>query len=64
MSRHALTAIAVAVLAVVFGWILFVGLPRWSGARAPQNTDGRATTTAPAAPSTQAPGARKITATL
>jgi len=64
MARHALTAIAVAVLAVVFGWILFIGLPRWSGARPPQSTDARATPTAPAAPSTQPPGARKITATL
>jgi len=51
------------VLAVVFGWILFIGLPRWSGARPPQTTNGRATTTAPT-PSTQASGARKIAATL
>jgi spore germination protein GerM len=65
MSRHALTAIAVAVLAVVFGWILFVGLPRWSGAKPPHKTAGGPAMTAPAtAPSTQAPGARKITATL
>jgi spore germination protein GerM len=64
MSRHALAAIAVAVLAVVFGWMLFVALPRWSGARPAPSAVAPTTPTAPATASTQAPAARKITATL
>jgi spore germination protein GerM len=63
MSRHALTAISVAVLAVVFGWVLFVGLPRWSGTRPTQNAEAR-TTTPGAGPAAQPAAARKITATL
>ena len=54
--RRAAAAAAIAALTIAGGWLLFVGLPRWYGSRAPQGT------TAPVA---SAPAAeRKITATL
>ena len=55
MPRRLAAAAAVAVLAIAGGWILFVGLPRWSASRQPS-----------AAPAASAPAApeRKITATL
>jgi len=55
MSRRLAAAAAVAVLAIAGGWMLFVGLPRWSASRQPS-----------AAPAASAPAApeRKITATL
>lgn len=55
MSRRVLAAVAIAALTIAGGWLLFVGLPRWSGSRTVE------TAPAPAA----APAAeRKITATL
>lgn len=56
MSRRLAAGAAVAVLAIVAGWTLFVGLPRWYGSRQPS----------PAAPAVSAPATpeRKITATL
>jgi len=55
MSRRAAAGVAIAALAIVAGWLLFVGLPRWYGSRTRAETPG--TSTAPAAE-------RKITATL
>ena len=60
MHRRAVTTTAVVALAFVFGWILFVGLPRWYGPKPPQSD---AQSSAPAQSSSGAP-ARKITATL
>jgi spore germination protein GerM len=60
MSRRAAAAAAVVVLAIVTGWVLFIGLPRWYAARtaAPAVVNGAASGAA-------APVAvRKITATL
>ena len=55
MTRRVAVPVAVAVLAIAGAWVLFVGLPRWYGPKAPA--------AAPAAAS--APVAeRKITATL
>jgi Sporulation and spore germination len=59
MLRRALPFAAIAAVAVIAAWLLFVALPRWYG---PRST--AATNAAPAAPAS-APGAeRKITATL
>jgi spore germination protein GerM len=55
MSRRVAAAAAIAALAIAGAWLLFVGLPRWYGNRAPD-----ATAAAPPAPSAE----RKITATL
>ena len=55
MSRRAAAGVAIAALAIVAGWLLFVGLPRWYGSRTRAETPGAST--APAAE-------RKITATL
>ena len=55
MSRRLALVLGVIALAIGGGWVLFVGLPRWYGPKAP----------APLAASTAAPTAeRKITATL
>jgi spore germination protein GerM len=48
-------AAAIAALAIAGGWLLFVGLPRWYGARTPE---------AAARPAPAAVAERKITATL
>jgi spore germination protein GerM len=53
MPRRA--AAAIAALAIAGGWLLFVGLPRWYGARTPE---------AAARPAPTAAAERKITATL
>jgi spore germination protein GerM len=55
MSRRTAAGAAVAALAIAGGWMLFVGLPRWYGAR---QQSAAATASAPASPE------RKITATL
>ena len=56
MPRRALAGTAIVALALAGGWVLFVGLPRWTGRQT-----AAAGTPVPAA----APGAeRKITATL
>ena len=55
MSRRAAAGVALAALAIVGGWLLFVGLPRWYGSRT--RAEAPAASTAPAAE-------RKITATL
>ena len=62
MNRRTLAVAAVAALAVVFGWLLFIALPRWYGtnpaqASAPTTQSGRT-------PSSTATAAKKITATL
>jgi spore germination protein GerM len=62
MSRRSAVVAAVAALALVFAWLLFVALPRWYGANPAQASS--------AAPSTSGRGsapaasAKKITATL
>jgi spore germination protein GerM len=55
MSRRAAAGVALAALAIVAGWLLFVGLPRWYGRATRAETP--TSSTAPAAE-------RKITATL
>ena len=57
MRRRNLIAAALAVIAVVGGWVLFVGLPRWYGPKPPQQNG---TPSQPASPA----ASRKITATL
>jgi hypothetical protein len=56
MFRRALPVAAIAAVAIIGAWVLFVGLPRWN---APKPTAG---TTAPSTPPPNAE--RKITATL
>ena len=60
MTRRVIAIIAVIVLAIALGWVLFVGLPRWYGPKAP------AASATPSTPDTAAAtaAARKITATL
>ena len=55
MPPRAVTAAAVAALAVAGGWLLFIGLPRWAGNRDP---------VAPPPAATATSAERKITATL
>jgi hypothetical protein len=57
MSRRALGFAALAAVAVIGGWVLFIALPRWYGARP-------ATPGEDAAPARPAAAERKITATL
>jgi spore germination protein GerM len=66
MPRQALATSVIAGLAVVFGWLLFIGLPRWSGTKPTPPAEAHATTTAPTGPTATQPtsAARKITATL
>ena len=61
MNRRALLVAAVLAFALVAGWVLFVGLPKWYGPKAPASTPAasRGADTASAAAA-----ARKITATL
>ena len=60
MSRRSLGIIAIAALALVAGWVLFVGLPRWYG---PKPARAAAAQPAPQHAPDAAPE-RKITATL
>jgi spore germination protein GerM len=55
MARRLAVPLAIVAVAIAFGWVLFVGLPRWYGPKAP------APVTATAASPT---AERKITATL
>jgi len=58
MNSRRVAIAAVVAFGLVAAWVLFVGLPRWYGARRAQNAAPAATTTAPAS------ATRKITATL
>jgi spore germination protein GerM len=62
MHQRAL-AVILAIAVLVFGWLLFIGLPKWAGSKPSQTTQG-----SPAVASRPATGqptaARKITATL
>ena len=60
MNRRALAVSAIVFLAIVLGWVLFVGLPRWYGPKAPASATPQAATPG-ASPEV---AARKITATL
>ncbi len=59
MNRRALVISGIVGLAAVLAWVLFVGLPRWYGPKAPAAT---ASSTPPSA--TAGVATRKITATL
>ena len=59
MTRRQGAIAALAIFGLIAGWLLFVGLPRWYGAR--QAPGAAAAGAAPAAP---AAAVRKITATL
>ena len=61
MNRRSLIVAAVAALALVFGWLLFIALPRWYGAN-PQASSSASSSGR--TPSTPAAAAKKITATL
>lgn len=58
MMRRALPAIAIAVIAALGAWLLFIALPRWAGR--PQGSAGDGTPAVPAAPGAE----RRINATL
>ena len=62
MNRRAIVIAAVAALAVLFGWLLFIALPRWYGANPAQASSA----TGPAGRGSSAPATatKKITATL
>jgi spore germination protein GerM len=62
MSRRTVGIVAIAVVAILGGWLLFVGLPRWYGPKA-QKPAATASKPAQAAADTATPE-RKITATL
>jgi len=59
VNRRALIASSIVLLAVVAGWVLFVGLPRWYGPKPPAQAASGAQASAAAGVA-----ARKITATL
>ena len=63
MSRRIAAGVAVAALAMAGGWLLFVGLPRWYGAR-PPSAEPSSSAAASTSTSTPASPERKITATL
>ena len=58
MRRRLAVFAAIAVVAIVAGWVLFIGLPRWYGPKPLQPQESGA------APGTAAAAERKITATL
>jgi spore germination protein GerM len=60
VNRRALIVAGVALLAVVLGWVLFVGLPRWYGPKTPAQSPSASSSSAGAS----AAAAKKITATL
>jgi spore germination protein GerM len=64
MHRRSLVTVAIVALAAAIGWMLFVALPRWYGARPVQSATPAVTQSQqPPAPSPSG-AARKITATL
>lgn len=63
MNRRVLAAVAIAAVAVVVGWLLFVALPRWYRPR-PQAPAATAAQPPSRVDGPQTPAARKITATL
>jgi spore germination protein GerM len=63
MNRRAMAAVAIAALAVIVGWLLFVALPRWYRPK-PQAPAAAAAQQPSRVDAPQTPAARKITATL
>jgi spore germination protein GerM len=64
MNRRVIATVAIAVLVVLAGWLLFVELPRWYRPR-PQAPDAAAAQPQPSkVDAAQPPAARKITASL
>ena len=60
MNKRALVIAAVLAFVIVAGWVLFIGLPKWYGPKAPAPTPSATTPDTAAATA----AARKITATL